>query len=167
MKKRILILSTIIISIVIALAAFIFLKKNADAQKQSELLSQVRIVNNTRSLEVLNTVILYPRDPRSTLVEIEVRNISDKPIIAIRLESGNEKSASSLTAEGFNEGDVPPTIILRPGESMKIDFSFSSIHPGLPIRIGAVMFADGTGDGESGLLEQMHKSKERIRNRQA
>lgn len=166
MKKQLFILLTAIVSsIAIAVFAFTILKNNADARKQDELQNQIRVVNNTRNLEVLDVKIRSSGDGRFAEAIIEVRNNSDKPIIAIGLESGNEKEASGTNLNGFNDGDVPPSIILKPHESIKINFPLSYIHPGFPIRISGVMYADGTEDGEEITLGTMHKQKEHYKNK--
>src|SRR5215213_640792 len=91
-----------------------------------------KIVSRVKSLEVVNSTIEGQGADASVL--IEVRNNSDKEIIAITLESGNDKDASGVTLEGFRSGDEPPAVVLKPHGTVKVSMSLSDARPGFTIR---------------------------------
>ena len=50
-------------------------------------------------------------------------------------------------------------------DSIKVDFPLANVQPGFPIKIAAVMYADGTKNGEKRALETMRGQKEHYKNK--
>ena len=57
-----------------------------------------KVISKAKSLEVLTTTIIGDTEQTATIV-VEVRNNSDKAVIAIAIESGDEKDASGMGLE--------------------------------------------------------------------
>lgn len=126
-------------------------------QKQKEL---PKIVSKVRSLEIINTEI--KGEGPTALAFITIFNNTDTPIIAIGIEVNDGKDAAGFTLNGFTEGDETPKVVLEPYSSKTVEFPLSHLRhvkPGTPIRIGGVMFADGTEEGNEDTLDTMHGQK--------
>lgn len=106
-----------------------------------------KIISKVKNVEVLSTAI-KGEGTASAVVAIEIRNNSDKPIIAIAIESGDGKDASGVSTEGFKGGDEPPSVVLQPQGTIIMEMPVSNLLPGKPLKIAGVMYADGTEDGD-------------------
>ncbi len=118
-----------------------------------------KIVSNVKNLEVVSAAI-EERDEAGTIVLIEVRNNSDKAMIAVAVESGDDKDSAGVSLNGFKNNGEEPAIVLKPHGSLKVRFSLSDVRPGFPIRIAGVMYADGTEEGDESALGTLHRQKE-------
>jgi hypothetical protein len=118
-----------------------------------------KIISNVKKLEVVSAAI-EGQDDASAVAVIEVRNNSDKAIIAVAVESGDDKDSSGVSLNGFKNSDEQPAIVLKPHGSLKVRFSLSDVRAGCPIRIAGVMYADGTEEGEESALGTLHRHKE-------
>lgn len=117
------------------------------------------IISNVKSLKVVSATI-EGRDESRALVLIEIRNDSDKAIIAVAVESGDDKDSSGISLNGLEGIDEQPATVLKPHGTLKVRFSLKDVRPGLPIRIAGVMYADGTEEGEESALGTLHRQKE-------
>ena len=118
-----------------------------------------KIISKVKSLEVLG-VTVERRGELSSVVVIEIRNNSDKPIIAVAAESGSDKDASGVSTTGFKGEDEPPVVVLAPRGLLKIRMPYSYVRPGAPIKIGGVMYLDGTEEGDEATLGTLRRQKE-------
>ena len=112
------------------------------------------IVSKVRSLKILKTEI------KGEFAFITIYNDTDTPVIAICIEVNDGKDAAGFTL-GLNEDDEPP-VVLEPYSSITEQFPLAHLRhvkPGTPIRIGGVMFADGTEEGDEDSLDTMHGQK--------
>lgn len=162
MKRRTLVLGTVVASLIVATTvAFIFFDRGAKGQqkpikKYSEL---PRIISDVETLEIVDEANLKQKGTTDAFVEFKVRNNSNKPVIAINIESGDDINASGEMTSGII-GDEPPRIIIQPYETYKMRFPISNVISESPIRIGGVIYADGTEDGKESVLKSMRKSIE-------
>ncbi len=167
MKNRTFVLGAVFVSLVAAaIVTFILLDRPTKGQqnlpkKYSEI---PQIISNVITLEIIE-LNLKKEGTTDAFVEIKIKNNSDKPIIAINLESGDEQNASGKTLSGFHDGDVPPSVAFQPHEIFQVEFPLSNVMPGLPIRIGGVMYADGSEDGDEEILKTMRRQKESHKNK--
>ena len=152
----------LLIGIVLIVAATVTAFTRATLRQQSPPLPQ--IVSRIENIEVLGARITRPGGANAA-VAIELRNNSDKPIIAITVESGDDNDASGINANGFQEGDAPPTIVLEPRGTIVIVMPLSNVRPGTPIRVGGVMYADGTEEGDEITLGTMRRQRAHYRAR--
>ena len=162
MKNRTLVLGAVVVFLIAAtVVTFILLDRSAKGQqKLPKKYSEVpKIISNVKTLEIVEAN-LREEGTTNAFVEIKIRNNSDKPIIALALESGDENNAAGNMLNGFHYGDEPPTIIIQPHETYQTDFPLANVMPGFPIRIGGVMYADETEDGDEITLKSMRRKKE-------
>ena len=129
-------------------------ESRADAQSP-------KIVSRVKSLEVVSASVEDRDGPGATAV-IEVRNNSDRAIIAIALEAGDGKDASGVSLNGFRR--EPPAVVLKPHGTVKMRMALSNVRPGFPIRIAGVLYADGTEEGDESALGTMRRQKEHEKN---
>lgn len=167
MKNRTIALFVVVVSLMaITLLTFAVLKRNAQGQqKQPERVTELpQVVSKVKNLEIINVSLRGEGTPDAT-ASISIKNNSDKPIIAVAIESGDDKDSSGTSLNGFNEGDEPPSIVVQPYETFQMDFPLANLRPGFPIRIGGVIYADGMEDGETAALGTMHRQKEHEKNK--
>lgn len=116
------------------------------------------VISKVKSLEVVGVTVKGEGDARTAIIEI--RNKSDKPVIAITIESGDADNAAGVTLNGFNDGDESPTVVLEPHSTTTVDFALSNVMYGSPIKIGAVMYVDNSEEGDEISLQTMRGQKE-------
>ncbi|HEX8560884.1 MAG TPA: hypothetical protein VF668_22510 [Pyrinomonadaceae bacterium] len=122
-----------------------------------------RVISQVKSLEVVS-VAIEGQDESKALVSIEVRNNSDKAIIAVAVESGKGEDVSGVSLNGFKAADEPPAIVLKPHDAVKVRMPLRNVHPGLPVRVASVMYADGSEDGDESALGALRRQKEHEKN---
>jgi hypothetical protein len=113
-------------------------------------------------MEITDTKIAYA-DTDSPEAAIEIKNNTDKPVIAITIESGDNINTSGTTFSGFRYNQ-PPTIICQPYEIYKMKMPIGYGQKGFPLRVSGVMYADGTGEGETTSLKRIRMQKEHDEN---
>lgn len=162
MKNRIVAFCFIsIFAIVVIFVAFTALRQDAQGQKKdsARFTKLPQILSKISSLELLTSRIENEGSPDAVVV-LKMRNNSDKSIIAVAIESGDDKERSGTTLNGFNDGDEPPTIIVGPYENFEARMPLANVRPGFPIHISGVLYSDGSEDGNKGSLETIHRQKE-------
>lgn len=153
----------ILLGVLIGLTVFVASSgRNRRAQQgtfeKKEIITAVpEIVNCVSHIRVLTAEITTDRP--DGYVTIMVENTSDVGIIAISIESKKGKEGYSVIENTF--GTDEPLVIIEPHSIHKLRMEVSNIRPGLPIQIGAVVFADGTEEGCTSSLESMHETKSR------
>lgn len=152
--------------ITIALLAFTVLKRDAQGQQEQpeRVMELPQIVSKISNLRIVNAKVESEGKSEARAI-LEIENTSDKSIVAIAIESGDDKDASGTNLNGFNEGDKPPTIVVKPSEIFKMEMPLANLRPGFPIRVSGVMYADGTEEGEKATLGTMHRQKEHYKNK--
>jgi len=121
------------------------------------------VISQVKSLEVVSTAI-EGQDESKALVSIEVRNNSDKAIIALAVESGKGEDVSGVSLYGFKAADEPQAIVLKPHGTVKVRMPFRNVHPGSPIRAASVMYADGSEEGDESALGALRRQREHEKN---
>jgi hypothetical protein len=123
-----------------------------------------KVISKVKDLEVISQTIDYA-DETSPVVVIEIRNNSDLPVIAISVESGDEKDASAISTVGLQTGDEPAHVVLAPHGIITMRMPVGSILPGKPFKIAAVIYADETEDGEKIARESLRRQREQDKER--
>lgn len=116
-----------------------------------------KVISKVKNLEVVGVTI--KGEGEANIAVIEIRNESDKPIIAITIESGDADNAAGVTFNGFNDGDESPTVVLEPHSITTVDFALSNVMHGHPIKIGAVMYVDDSEEGDEISLQTLRGQK--------
>jgi hypothetical protein len=138
------------------------LRSSGKQQEAKRVAVVPKVISKVKDLEVISTSLKRQDEP-SAVVAIEIRNNSDKPIIAIAIESGDEKDASGVSTDGFKGGDEPPSVILPAHGTITMEMAVGSLLPGKPLKIAGVMYADGTEDGDALTRKTLRGHKERAR----
>lgn len=134
----------------------------AAVRQQQQVPELPRIISRARNLEVVSATI------REQVVFIEIRNNSDKPVIAVTVEFRDSRDAVGVNFNGFNDGDEPPTVVIEPHGTITVDLPLNHarhVRAGSPIRVGGVMYADGSEDGDEATLSTMRGQREHYRAR--
>ena len=93
-------------------------------------------------------------------VAVEIRNNSDKDVMAVDLVCGE----GAVTKNGLTDEENPITVI-KPYGTVTIDMTFSEMSFGAPLVVSAATYADGTEEGEEESLRIMHRIRDRDRAR--
>lgn len=126
--------------------------------------SQRRVVTTTppifskvKSIEIVGTKVINEGTPAAG-VSVEVRNNSDKAVMAIDLVCGD----GAVTKNGLTD-EQNPIVVIPPYGSTTIEMSFTEMSVDAPLVIGAVTYADGTEEGDAKSLRAMHKLRDHDR----
>lgn len=117
-----------------------------------------KVVSKVKSLEIVRVTIEGEGGP-SPSVAVEVYNNSDRGIVALFMESGDEKDMAGVGLSGFTQ--EPPTVVLQPYGRRVVRMSLGSLFPGKPFRISGVMYEDGETEGEEQAKERLRGDRER------
>lgn len=129
------------------------------AQKKANNPDLPQVISKVKGIEVVNVAVERQSESDATVV-VELRNNSEKPVIAIAIEAGDDKDASGVSASGFKAGDEPPAVVIKPHETYTMRMPLSYVRQGSPIKVGAVMYADGTDEGEAPALGTLRRQRE-------
>jgi hypothetical protein len=124
------------------------------------------IIYQVKGIEVVKAT-LEGKGTVNPFAVLELKNKSDKPIIAVSVEIGEPEEAGGITTSGFKEGDEPPSVIMEPNSSITVELSLQNAKPGEPIRVSAVVYADGSEEGEKIALETVHSLREHHKSEKA
>lgn len=116
------------------------------------------IISQVKDVEAVKATLKNPGTPDAYAV-LEIKNNSDKAIIAISVDTGKPEEANGIAIEGFRDDGLPPSVIIKPHDSIPVIFSLGNIKAGDPIRISSVLYADNSADGEKTALETVHTFK--------
>jgi hypothetical protein len=115
-----------------------------------------KVISKARDIEVISVT---PRGD-GTVLSVVVRNNSDKAVVSIAIESGDAKDASGINISGFRGNDEAPTTVIEPRGLRTFDMPFDNLLPGKPLKVGGVMYADGTEGGEEVTLKSMRAHRD-------
>jgi hypothetical protein len=99
-------------------------------------------VSSTASIQLVDGYISESSSQNATVTFL-LKNNSDKSIVVYTVESGNDRDSD---AQGvFNARNQ----IAKGGEEFTITAGLRNFSTGMPLRLSAVVFADGTAEGEA------------------
>lgn len=124
------------------------------------------IIYQVKGVEVVKAT-LEGKGTADPFAVLEIKNISDKPIIAVSVEIGEPEEADGAVVNGFKEGDELPSVIMEPNASVRALLSLNNAKPGEPIRVSGVVYADDSEEGEKTALETMHAQREHYKSKKA
>lgn len=93
----------------------------------------------------------------SQVAALELENQAYVGVVSISLEQIVDKHKHSVVETGSTP-DKPPLIVIPPGERKTI--TIGNLGQDSPIRIGAVIYSDGTEEGCESALKDIRKSKD-------
>jgi hypothetical protein len=99
-------------------------------------------VSNTASIQLLDGYV-SESSPETAKAKFLLKNNSDKAIVAYTVESGNDTDSDASGA--FDARNK----IAKAGEEFTITVGLGNFSTGMPLRLSAVVFADGTAEGEA------------------
>ena len=157
MKTHIKKLQFLAVTCVVLFAALYMWSRSAAGQKEVKL---PKVVSEAKNIEVVNVKVIG----QHSLV-VTLRNKSEKPVVAVTLESGDSRDADGVTAAGYKEGDEPDSIIIRPHDTYDMDIPLSYLRPDWTVKVKGVIYADDTGEGDKDSVEMMHKQKTHLKSK--
>lgn len=149
----------------IAFATVIFLRLDVQGQRKEveSLRALPEIVLKVPRLELISAEIENAGKADAAAI-LQVWNKSDRSIIALALESGDQENSSGVTLNGIHDGNIPPSVIVGPFGVLKAAMPLSKMQPGFPLRISGVIYSDGNQVGEKETLEMMGRQFEKRKN---
>jgi hypothetical protein len=109
------------------------------------------------SLEVVKATIIDADTPAAR-VAVEIRNNSDRIVMAVDLVSGE----GGVTKSGLSDEDNP-IVVIEPHGTTTIKMGFGEMTPGAPLVVNAVTYADGMEEGDESSLKVMHSGRDHNR----
>lgn len=162
--KCILISLTVFVALTSLLAVATPTPINSEKQQDpKQVFVAPKVISKIKDLEVINTTIKRQGEP-SAAIAIEIRNNSEKPIVAVAVESGDEKDASGTSANGFRAEGETPSIILPPHGTITMEIAISNLIADKPLKIAGVLYADETEDGEGPAIKTLRGQKDKAKN---
>ncbi|HEX5890563.1 MAG TPA: hypothetical protein VFY61_17760 [Pyrinomonadaceae bacterium] len=110
-----------------------------------------------KTIEILSTKVVREDGPGAG-VSVEVRNNSDKAVMAIDLVCGE----GAITKNGLTD-EENPIVVIPPYGTTTIEMTFGEMSPDSPLVISAVTYADGTEEGDEKSLRLMHQQRDHDR----
>jgi len=133
------------------------------SQPRATITSAPEVVSCVKTIRVIETTIKDVGTPHAT-VTVEVENTSDLGIIAVSLESTKGKDTYTVLTSTFEADE--PTPVIKPHETHTLSMGLSNVFSEVPLKIGSVVYVDGTEEGCESSLKTMRNSKtqhERVR----
>jgi hypothetical protein len=130
------------------------------ATRQSGPAKPPKIVSKVKHLEVKG-VILESEGASSASVVVEIFNNSDRAIVALSVESGDEKDAAGVSTDGFYQ--EPPAVILQPYGTITMRMPLDNLLPGKPFKVSGVMYSDGSVEGEKLATKRLEDFQKRAK----
>jgi hypothetical protein len=135
----------------------------ASIKRQQAAAYPPKVISKVKNLEVVSVTVEQESPHPEPTVVIIIRNNSDQAVVSVAVESGDDKDASGISTDGFKEGDEPPSAVIEPYGTIKMEMLLSNLLPGKPLKVSGVMYADGSVDGEKLTIETIRGHKERAR----
>ncbi|HLM55737.1 MAG TPA: hypothetical protein VK422_06370 [Pyrinomonadaceae bacterium] len=145
----------VVVVCLVVFAALYAWNRGAAGQKEVRL---PKVVSEAKNIEVLNVRIDGPH-----ALVVTVRNNSEKPVVAITLQTGDGKDETGVGVAGYQEGDEPDRIVIKPHETFDLDMPLNYLHPNGVVRVGGVIYGDDTGEGDESTLRFMRAEKKQFK----
>ena len=157
-------LNALLLSAAIALTAFTIIstaKKHTgvNSSQQEIDITLTKVVSCVKHIKLVKKEIRRP-GPDAVLALV-LENTSNAGILAIDVDTSKGRESYGITTNKFEEGDVPPEVILWPHQTITVEMPINNLYPGAPIRIGGVLYDDGTEEGCAEPLRIIRRLKER------
>lgn len=152
-KSKCVLLASVSAAVIVCVTGVAVIKSQQPKPKLPEIISKVK------NVKVLNAEVVGQTTSDAQVV-LTVRNNMDKPIVAVAVESGDDKDAEGVNVHGFGASDAHPKTIIEPRGTYTLEMPLSYVRPGGVVKLGGVMYADGSEDGDEATLGTMRRQKE-------
>ncbi|HSS19010.1 MAG TPA: hypothetical protein VLL54_02955 [Pyrinomonadaceae bacterium] len=99
-------------------------------------------------------------DAERRIVIVHLENLTDLGVIAVSIESEkDDESYATIPQVPFKTANQ--IALIKPHEILPISIGLGSIFDGEPLRLGSVMYSDGTEEGCSSSLKTLNEVKDR------
>lgn len=113
------------------------------------------IVSCVKNIRVVKAELQNP-GTTDEAVAVEVENTTAIGIIAISIESEQGPENYTVVHSAF-QANAAPTVVLAPQQTDTL--LMAVMFPNAPVRIGAVLYADGTEEGCAPSLKMLREAK--------
>lgn len=154
--KRHTLIGTVVFTIIIFTSVFV----SAQSQKISK---DVQVENKTNSLTVESITEIYGSNKSISgrRFEYKLRNNSDRPVSSISFITKDSKTNAN-TKSGFMTGSMPDHWMTLPSE-INTGMFFAAPKGEVTLIISAVLFDDGSGEGDSDDLTRLQNERAGIK----
>ena len=111
------------------------------------------IVNKTGKLKIIKAALKNPGTPEAMVV-LKIRNKSDVAVTAFTITNGD----FSVGPDGGISVDEP-VIVIEPHGTTIEEIPAGNFERDVPIILAAVLYADGTQEGQDIVLEMIHEQR--------
>lgn len=160
---RLLALSSILLIAVPAIGIVTMRHQPTTQQQETRQLidSLPPVISKVLDLEVVSAKIEKTGQP-DAVAAIEIRNKSDRAVLAVAIESGDKMNFSGLHLQGETDAGKP-VIIIEPQGTATFRWQLNEIMVNSPLRVAGAFYADGTEEGEEETLKTMRGQREHER----
>lgn len=130
----------------------------ATATRRQDAPKLPKVVSKVKHLEVVGMTVENAGQPDEA-VAVEIYNNSDRPVLALTIESGDDRNTSGVAASGFVED--PPLVVIQPYGRITRRMPTQNLLPGRPLKVSAAIFADGSVEGEPRAQDNLRRYRER------
>ena len=145
----------------VAIAVFGLTRISSTQEKPRKL---PPIVSQVKSVEVVSARFLNEGEPGEA-IELTIKNHTDRNIVYLLVEAGDERDTVAVGANGFREEGTPPEVVLPAKGTTTIEMATNTLPAGHALRVAAVAFEDGLEEGTKAGILSVRRSRERERNR--
>jgi len=124
--------------------------------KQQAPASVPKVLSCVKGIQIVRSEIENAGRPDASLA-VEVKNITETGIVAIAMESTNGKEAYTVTLRSSFQGN--PRAVIESRETGTLRMEVGNIFPNALLRIGGVIYSDGTEEGCGSSLQTLHELK--------
>src|ERR1700704_2633470 len=117
--------------------------------KEPRVNSMPAVFSKIKKIEVVRAWIENPGTDAAG-VAVEIRNNSDKDVMAVDLVCGQ----GAITRSGLSD-EEHPIIVMKPHATTTIRMNFGEMTFGAPLVVSAVTYADETEEGDESSLQLM------------
>ncbi len=157
-NKRVFLLIFMVVVAATILGSVVF-SKSSKLQKQKTSRTIPPVSSKIGTIKIESTKGVDENTPAEG-VEIVVRNISAKPVMAIDLVAGE----GAVTKNGLTD-EENPIVVIEPFGTTTLRMGFGEMTTGAPLVVSAVTYGDGTEEGDEKSLRIMRKVRERDKER--
>lgn len=142
------------VSLTVAAAAKTFAPLQTASSKDKKVTTRLpATISKVEGIEVISATI------EGNLAVVTVRNNTNKAVVSIALETGDDVDSYGANKNGFN-GDNPPKVVIEPYGITTVEMQVSSLSTDKNIRVAGVVYADGKEIGEKKTLEAIRGHRE-------
>ncbi|HYG83056.1 MAG TPA: hypothetical protein VD861_21850 [Pyrinomonadaceae bacterium] len=124
------------------------------------------IISQVKDMEVVEAKLKNP-GTKDVIAVLNIKNKSNKSVVAVSVETGEPEEAYGVTVNGFKEGDEPPEAVIEPHGTITVELRLDNAKPGDPIRVSGAVFGDESEDGEKTALETIRAQRKHTKSQKA